>query len=182
MVKPEIRGNVNFEIKSQFMREMREYTFAWNKNDYAYETLRKRILDIVSLFNILGVTHDAVMLCVFPITLTRAAKRYCPPSKMTKQLEEIHNFKREEAEHDEWLRKFQEAMEMNQKGHDEIIRNLETKVKALTRESLKQIEYFSVNSSLLDEEVQDEMEEDEEINNEAAQRKPTDQMATPRNP
>ncbi|GKD13162.1 hypothetical protein Tco_1197569 [Tanacetum coccineum] len=67
-------------------------------------------------------------------------------------------------------------MEMNQKGHDEIIRNLETKVKALTRESLKQIEYFSVNSSLLDEEVQDEMEEDEEINNEAAQRKPTDQM------
>ncbi|GKA69304.1 hypothetical protein Tco_0775368, partial [Tanacetum coccineum] len=36
----------------------------------------ERVLDIVSLFNILGVTHDAVMLRVFPITLTRAAKRW----------------------------------------------------------------------------------------------------------
>ncbi|GJY11698.1 reverse transcriptase domain-containing protein [Tanacetum coccineum] len=34
-----------------------------------------RVLDIVSLFNIPGVTHDAVMLHVFPITLTGAAKR-----------------------------------------------------------------------------------------------------------
>ncbi|GJR19539.1 hypothetical protein Tco_0968066 [Tanacetum coccineum] len=62
--------------------------------------------------------HDAVMLCVFPITLTGAAKRwvdrlppgtvdswdllkkafiqrYCPSSKCAKQLEEIRNFKQE---------------------------------------------------------------------------------------
>ncbi|GJT93742.1 hypothetical protein Tco_1082587 [Tanacetum coccineum] len=31
MVKPKIRGNVNFEIKSQFMRELREDTFSGNK-------------------------------------------------------------------------------------------------------------------------------------------------------
>nr|GEV62765.1 hypothetical protein [Tanacetum cinerariifolium] len=71
-----------------------------------------------NLFNISGVTHDAVMLCVFPITLTGAAKRwvdrlspgtldywdllkkafiqrYCSPSKTAKQLEEIRNFKKE---------------------------------------------------------------------------------------
>ncbi|GJR95041.1 hypothetical protein Tco_0267215 [Tanacetum coccineum] len=42
VVKPKIRGDVNFEIKSQFMR----------------------ILNIVSLFNIPGVTHDEVMLRV----------------------------------------------------------------------------------------------------------------------
>nr|GEU61559.1 hypothetical protein [Tanacetum cinerariifolium] len=64
------------------------------------------------------VTHDAVMLRVFPITLTRAAKRwvdrlssgtvdswnllkkafiqmYCLPSKTAKQLKEIRNFKQE---------------------------------------------------------------------------------------
>nr|GEW85269.1 hypothetical protein [Tanacetum cinerariifolium] len=35
-----------------------------------------RVLDIVSLFNILGVSHDVVMLRVFPITLTGAAKRW----------------------------------------------------------------------------------------------------------
>ncbi|GJS80962.1 hypothetical protein Tco_0747503 [Tanacetum coccineum] len=69
VVKPKIRGNVNFEIKSQFMRELRE--------------------DIISLFNIPGVTHDAVMLRVFPITLTEVAKR------TAKQLEDIRNFKQE---------------------------------------------------------------------------------------
>ncbi|GKB26185.1 hypothetical protein Tco_0865586 [Tanacetum coccineum] len=75
VVKPEIGGNVNFEIKSQFMRELREDTFSRNKNDDAHEHV-ERVLDIVSLFNILGVSHDAVMLRVFPITLTRAAKRW----------------------------------------------------------------------------------------------------------
>ncbi|GJX50662.1 retrovirus-related pol polyprotein from transposon TNT 1-94 [Tanacetum coccineum] len=75
VVKPEIRGNVNFEIKSQFMRELREDTFSENKNDDAHEHM-ERVLDIVSLFNIPGVSRDAVMLRVFPITLTGAAKRW----------------------------------------------------------------------------------------------------------
>nr|GEX40674.1 hypothetical protein [Tanacetum cinerariifolium] len=67
-------------------------------------------------------SHDVVMLRVFPITLTRAAKRWvdrlslgtintwdllkkafiqrnCLPSKTTKQLEEIHNFKQKEGQH-----------------------------------------------------------------------------------
>nr|GEW98184.1 hypothetical protein [Tanacetum cinerariifolium] len=34
-----------------------------------------KVLDIISLFNIPRVTHDAVMLRVFPITLTGVAKR-----------------------------------------------------------------------------------------------------------
>nr|GEZ87117.1 hypothetical protein [Tanacetum cinerariifolium] len=99
------------------MRELREDTFSGNKNDDAREHV-ERILDIDSLFNIPGVTHDAVMLRVFPITLIGAVKRwvdrlplgtintlellkkafiqrYCPPSKTAKHLEEIHNFKQE---------------------------------------------------------------------------------------
>nr|GEW06233.1 hypothetical protein [Tanacetum cinerariifolium] len=115
VVKPEIRGNVNFEIRSQFMRELRDDTFSRNKNDDAHEHV-ERVLVIVRLFNILGASHDAVMLCVLPTTLTGAAKRwvdrlppgivdswdllkkafiqrYCPPSKTAKQLKEIHNFK-----------------------------------------------------------------------------------------
>ncbi|GKE46704.1 hypothetical protein Tco_1477962 [Tanacetum coccineum] len=117
VVKPEIGGNVNFEIKIQFMRELREDTFFRNKNDDAQKHV-ERVLDIVSLFNIPGVSHDAIMLCVFPITLTRAAKRwvaklppgtvdswdilkkafiqrYCLPSRTAKQLREIRNFKQE---------------------------------------------------------------------------------------
>ncbi|GKF14693.1 hypothetical protein Tco_0056155, partial [Tanacetum coccineum] len=95
---------------------LREDTFSGNKNDDAHEHV-ERVLDIVSL-NIPGVTHDAVMLRVFPITLTGATKRwvdrlsprtvdswdllkkyfiqrYCPPSKTAKQLEDICNFKQE---------------------------------------------------------------------------------------
>ncbi|GKE25077.1 hypothetical protein Tco_1436589 [Tanacetum coccineum] len=99
------------------MRELREDTFSWNKNNDAYVHV-ERILDIVTLFNIPRVTHEVVMLCVLPITLTGDKKRwvdklspriintwdlikkafiqrYCPPSKTTKQLEEIHIFKQE---------------------------------------------------------------------------------------
>ncbi|GKG31070.1 hypothetical protein Tco_0423558, partial [Tanacetum coccineum] len=93
------------------MQELREDTFFENKKDDTHEHV-ERVLDTISLFNIPGVSHDAVMLRVFPITLTRAAKiwvdkippgtidswdllkkafiqRYCPPSKTAKQLEEI---------------------------------------------------------------------------------------------
>ncbi|GJY34277.1 hypothetical protein Tco_0418746 [Tanacetum coccineum] len=45
VVKPEIRGNVNFEIKNQFMRELREATFFKNKNNDAHEHV-ERVLDI----------------------------------------------------------------------------------------------------------------------------------------
>nr|GEU31927.1 hypothetical protein [Tanacetum cinerariifolium] len=74
VVKLEIGGNVNFEMKSQFMRELREDTFFRKKNDDAHDHV-ERVLDIVSLFNIPGVSHDVVMLRIFPNTLTGAAKR-----------------------------------------------------------------------------------------------------------
>ncbi|GJV83170.1 hypothetical protein Tco_1523068 [Tanacetum coccineum] len=75
MVKPKIRGNVNFEIKSQFMRELREDTFSGNKDEDAHDHI-DRVLNIVGLFNIPGVTKDAVMLRVFPFTLTGATKKW----------------------------------------------------------------------------------------------------------
>nr|GEZ17186.1 hypothetical protein [Tanacetum cinerariifolium] len=74
VVRPAIANNVNFEIMSQFMRELMEDTFSGNKNDDVHEHVEK-VLDIVSLFNTPRVTHDAIMLRVFPITLTDAAKR-----------------------------------------------------------------------------------------------------------
>nr|GEU41762.1 hypothetical protein [Tanacetum cinerariifolium] len=57
------------------MRELRKDTFSGNKNDAAHEHV-ERVLNIFILFNTLGVTHDAVMLRVFPITLTGAVKRW----------------------------------------------------------------------------------------------------------
>ncbi|GJV64677.1 hypothetical protein Tco_1475505 [Tanacetum coccineum] len=83
VVKPEIGGNVNFEIKSQFMRELREDTFSGNKDEDAHDHI-DRVLSIVGLFNIPGVSKDAAFI-----------KRYCPPSKTAKQLEDIHSFTQE---------------------------------------------------------------------------------------
>ncbi|GKD56940.1 hypothetical protein Tco_1290327 [Tanacetum coccineum] len=57
------------------MQELRKDTFFRCKNDDAHEHV-ERVLDIVSLFNIPGVSHDAFMLHIFPITLTGAAKRW----------------------------------------------------------------------------------------------------------
>ncbi|GKE62086.1 hypothetical protein Tco_1512453, partial [Tanacetum coccineum] len=79
----------------------------------AHEHVR-RVLDITNLFHIPGATRDVVMLRVFPITFTRAARRwknllpagsistwyllekefirkYYPPLKYAKKLEEIRN-------------------------------------------------------------------------------------------
>ncbi|GKB11518.1 hypothetical protein Tco_0845441 [Tanacetum coccineum] len=75
VVKPEIKGNVNLEIKSQFMRELREDTFSENKNEDAHDHV-ERVHNIVSLFNIPGVSQDVVLLRVFPFTLTGPAKRW----------------------------------------------------------------------------------------------------------
>nr|GEV14874.1 hypothetical protein [Tanacetum cinerariifolium] len=57
------------------MRDLREDTFSGNKNNYAYKHV-ERILDIVSLFNIPGITHDAIMLPVFSTTFTGATQRW----------------------------------------------------------------------------------------------------------
>ncbi|GJZ89541.1 hypothetical protein Tco_0661323 [Tanacetum coccineum] len=75
VVRPAIANNVNFEIKRHFMRELREDTFSGDKNNDTHEHI-ERVLDIVSIFNTPGVTHGVIMLHVFPITLTGAAKRW----------------------------------------------------------------------------------------------------------
>nr|GEW68577.1 retrotransposon Gag protein [Tanacetum cinerariifolium] len=203
------------------------------------------------------VTHDAVMLRVFPIILTGAAKkwverlppgtvntsdllkhafiqRYCPLSKTAKQLEEIHNFKQEsdetlyqawesennaryrvgplgyyirmdnqppsserkqsltemitkcmeesakkEAEHDEWLRKFQESTKMNKKAtmklsKASILRHFEQHAEEAlvhkTMESLKSIkeshEEIVYRSNMLDQREPYEIETVKEPNKE----------------
>ncbi|GJZ83562.1 hypothetical protein Tco_0648735 [Tanacetum coccineum] len=54
---------------------MREDTFSGNKNEDAHDHV-DRLLNIVSLFNIPRVSHDAVLLRMFPFTLTGSAKRW----------------------------------------------------------------------------------------------------------
>ncbi|GJZ00931.1 calmodulin-interacting protein 111 isoform X1 [Tanacetum coccineum] len=120
IVNPKIGNDVEFEINANFMRELRRKLFAGTDDEDPYEHVRM-VLEIVDLFHFPGVTHDAIMLWVFPITLKGQALRwknrlpagiittwdilkkefiwrYCHPFKTAKKLEEIRNFKQERDE------------------------------------------------------------------------------------
>ncbi|GKB54315.1 hypothetical protein Tco_0905068 [Tanacetum coccineum] len=66
VVKPKIRGNVNFKIKSQFMTAKRWVDRLAPGTINTWDLLKKAFI-----------------------------QRYCPPSMTAKQLEDIHNFKQE---------------------------------------------------------------------------------------
>ncbi|GJW74092.1 hypothetical protein Tco_0133462, partial [Tanacetum coccineum] len=115
IVNPKIDDDVEFEIYANFMKELRRKLFVGTDDKDAYEHVRM-VLEIVNLFHFTGVTHDAIMLRVFPITLKRRALRwkdklpagsitkkefiwrYCHPFITAKKLEEIRNFKQERDE------------------------------------------------------------------------------------
>ncbi|GKD21445.1 hypothetical protein Tco_1223148 [Tanacetum coccineum] len=115
IVNPKIGDDVKFEINANFMRELRRKLFVGTDDEDAYEHVHT-VLEIVDLFHFHGVTHDAIMLRVFPITLKGRALRwkdrlptgsittwdlpkkefiwkYCHPFINAKKLEEIRNFK-----------------------------------------------------------------------------------------
>ncbi|GKA27187.1 hypothetical protein Tco_0713355, partial [Tanacetum coccineum] len=48
VVKPEIRGNVNFEIQSQFMCELREDTFSGNKDEDAHDHIDREEVEYMT--------------------------------------------------------------------------------------------------------------------------------------
>ncbi|GJZ02948.1 hypothetical protein Tco_0520909 [Tanacetum coccineum] len=75
IVKPKIGDDVEFKINSNIMRELRRKLLACTDDEDAHEHVR-RVLEIVDLFHFPSVTHDAVMLRVFPITLKGQALRW----------------------------------------------------------------------------------------------------------
>ncbi|GJS99199.1 putative reverse transcriptase domain-containing protein [Tanacetum coccineum] len=81
--------NVNFEIKSQFTRELCEDTFLGNKNDDAHKHV-ERVLDIRWIDMIPSGTINT-----WDLLKKAFIQRYCSPSKTVKKIEEIHNFKQE---------------------------------------------------------------------------------------
>ncbi|GJT49598.1 hypothetical protein Tco_0975755 [Tanacetum coccineum] len=75
VVKPKIGNDVEFEINSNFMRELRRKLFKGTDDEDANEHVRK-VLEIADLLYFPGDTHDAVMLRVFLITLKGPALRW----------------------------------------------------------------------------------------------------------
>ncbi|GKA42266.1 hypothetical protein Tco_0734926, partial [Tanacetum coccineum] len=75
IVNPKIGNDVEFEINANFMRELRCKLFVGTDDEDAYKHVRT-VLEIVDLFHFPDVTHDAIMLRVFPITLKGRALRW----------------------------------------------------------------------------------------------------------
>ncbi|GJT67186.1 hypothetical protein Tco_1018666 [Tanacetum coccineum] len=71
--RPKIEDKDNFELKGQFLKELRTNTFSGSDHKDANEHIDK-VLEIVYLFHIPNITIDQVMLTAFPMSLTGATK------------------------------------------------------------------------------------------------------------
>ncbi|GJY48850.1 hypothetical protein Tco_0438806 [Tanacetum coccineum] len=117
VARPKIEDNDNFELKGQFLKELRTNTSSGSDHEDANEHIEK-VLKIVDLFHIPYITIDQVMLRAFPMSLTGATScwlrnkptgsittrdglktkflnKYCPPAQTAKKMEEINNFHQE---------------------------------------------------------------------------------------
>ncbi|GJX96499.1 retrovirus-related pol polyprotein from transposon TNT 1-94 [Tanacetum coccineum] len=117
VTRPTINQDTHFELKGQFLKELRDNTFSGSEHEDANEHIEK-VLEIVDLFHIPKVTQDQIMLRAFHVSLTGAASRwlrnqpsgsittwevlktkflnkYCPPARTAKKMEEINNFQQE---------------------------------------------------------------------------------------
>ncbi|GJZ72022.1 hypothetical protein Tco_0635873 [Tanacetum coccineum] len=80
-----IKDKDHFELKGQFVKELRENTFSGLNHEDANKHIEK-VLEIVDLFHVPNITQDQLMLRVFPISLTGAASRWLrnePTSSIT---------------------------------------------------------------------------------------------------
>ncbi|GJT50032.1 putative reverse transcriptase domain-containing protein [Tanacetum coccineum] len=71
VARPKIEEKDSFELKGQFLKELRENTFSGSDNEDANEHIEK-VLEIIDLFHVPNITVDQLMLRIFPISLTRA--------------------------------------------------------------------------------------------------------------
>ncbi|GJZ57571.1 retrovirus-related pol polyprotein from transposon TNT 1-94 [Tanacetum coccineum] len=117
VTRPKINQDTHFELKGQFLKELRDNTFSGSELEDANEHIEK-VLEIVDLFYIPKVTQDQIMLRAFPVSLTGAASRwlrnqpsgsittwevlktkflnkYCLHARTAKKKEEINNFQQE---------------------------------------------------------------------------------------
>ncbi|GJS09563.1 homeodomain-like protein [Tanacetum coccineum] len=117
IARPKIDDKDHFELKGQFLKELRDNTFSRPDHEDANEHIEK-VLDIVDLFYIANINQDQVMLRAFPMSLTGATShwlrnktsgsiitwedlktkflsKYCPSARTAKKIEEINNFQQE---------------------------------------------------------------------------------------
>ncbi|GJZ13757.1 hypothetical protein Tco_0548987 [Tanacetum coccineum] len=89
VARPKIDVKDHFELKGQFLKELRDNTFSGSDHEDANEHI-ENVLKIVDLFHIPNITQDQIMLRAFPMSLTGAASRWLrnKPSGLIKTWQE----------------------------------------------------------------------------------------------
>ncbi|GJX99062.1 hypothetical protein Tco_0356081 [Tanacetum coccineum] len=92
IARSKIDEKAHFELKGQFLKELRDNTFSRSDNDDANEHIEK-VLEIVHLFHIPDVTQDQIMLRVFPMSLIGVASQWLrkEPAGLIDTLESLKN-------------------------------------------------------------------------------------------
>ena len=75
IARPKFDDKSKFELKGQFLKELRENSFSGLEDEDANEHLNK-VLEIADLFTTEGVSTDQLMLRIFPISLKGAANKW----------------------------------------------------------------------------------------------------------
>ncbi|GJW51515.1 hypothetical protein Tco_0092866 [Tanacetum coccineum] len=81
VTRPKINSDTHFELKWQFLKELRDNTFSGSEHEDANEHIKK-ILEIIDFFHIPNITQDQIMLRAFPVPLTGAARRWLRTNQM----------------------------------------------------------------------------------------------------
>ncbi|GJT15579.1 putative reverse transcriptase domain-containing protein [Tanacetum coccineum] len=112
-----IDDKAHFELKGQFLKELRDNTFSGLNHEDVNEHIEK-VFEIVDLFHIPEITQDQIMLRAFLMSPTGVASswlrnepsgstitwealkkkflsKYCPPARTAKKIEEINKVQQE---------------------------------------------------------------------------------------
>ncbi|GJV90876.1 hypothetical protein Tco_1538689 [Tanacetum coccineum] len=127
VARPKIEDKDNFELKGQFLKELRTNTFSGSDHEDANEHIEK-VLEIIDLFHIPNITIDQVMLRAFPDSLTGAevAMFYNGLDVPTKQILDSRGAIPSKTAADAKVA-IQEMVEYSQKWHNGTSRTRSTK-------------------------------------------------------
>ncbi|GJS09922.1 DNA-directed DNA polymerase [Tanacetum coccineum] len=90
IARPKIDDKDHFELKGQFLKELRDNTFSGSDHEDANEHIEK-VLEIDYLFHVPNITQDQIMLRVFPMSLTGATSHWL----RNKLYAQLNNLRRE---------------------------------------------------------------------------------------
>ncbi|GJZ88491.1 reverse transcriptase domain-containing protein [Tanacetum coccineum] len=127
VTRPKIEDKDDFELKGQFLKELRTNTFSGSDHEDANKHIEK-VLEIVYLFHILNITIDQVMLRAFPMSLTGAASHWLrnePTGIPTRQILDSRGAIASKTDVDAKVA-IQEMAEYSQKWHNRTSRSRST--------------------------------------------------------